>query len=586
MADKGGNNDNGKILHLKRDHAFFVKLGDMKRAQNDPLSALARYREALALEPHDLDTRLAAAELLTDMSRFNDSNKLLIPYMHEDEEFKTDAYCIVGFNLLGMNELEGARNCFNRFFDLTDEVSERTDAILDALDYIDSLSEDGPILMDASAAEKQKQITSANEAFDRGDFEGSARILRELVKKEPEDTGILYDLALSCLCSYHADESEVYIDKLLSIDENNWPGWSLKLMYAKGKKNELDVKKICRKLEKCDSVLPDELFRVNGSLLEADCPELALVFAKRLVKLLPYDSLANHRLAISYAKLKKYRQAADVYGRLLRIDSGDFIASYYRSLCLALEEKQGGTMEFTMLQYQLPFDRVINLVKELLSGNSITADEINARWRRDGELKRIVRWAFTLHEANINFAMISLLRLVGDETAQMMIREAASDIDAGRALINEAFGTLKRLSAPEPYFAVYNGNLLEGRVNLVDLSSIRIPKAYKDIFSRFDEKTKDIYDASVRNAAAGNAEKFIASSAGDFKKLTEAQSAALSAALEVLTCEQCGVEPSEDILVRYDITHRRLLNAIDRMMNVILFGTGKLDDKNTDGEDK
>lgn len=583
------NNERGRILHFKQDHSFYAKLGDEKRKQNDPVRAISRYCDALELEPNDHDTRLAAAEVLTDMSRFNDSNRLLIPYMQGDEYFRREAYCIIGFNLLGLNEPEGARNCFNRFFDLTDEVSERTDAILDALDYIDSLYSEKPLLQDAGEAEREERIADANDAFDRGDFSLSASILRGLAVKDPSDTGILYDLALSCLCSGEAAESEVYIDRLLAADENNWAAWSMKLMFAKGRKNEIEVKKICRRLEKCDSELPDVLFRVNGSLLEAGCPELALRFAKKLAKLLPYDALANHRLALSWAKLKQYDKAADVYGKLLRIDRNDYIARYYRTAALASAKKgsDDSPTDFNMLQYQLPFDKVILKIKELLDSSGFDPAGITARWESDEELRRIVRWAFSLHEYNINAAMLNLLRNVGSESAELVIREAIADIDAGKSLVNDALASLKRRGAEEPYFAMLDGNLIEGRVNLIDLSNVRIPPQYKAIFPRFRSVSDGYCSAEVVNAAAGITERFLANLNGAFPKITEQQSQALSAALEVIACEQCGAPFPEGIGERYGVTQRRLMNAVERMVNTMIAGIEKRigGEELEDGED-
>ena len=68
MSDKFTKNReelSGKILHFSQDPAFYVKRWDMKRAQNDLISAISLYNEALAKDPLDFDTRLSAAEVLT-----------------------------------------------------------------------------------------------------------------------------------------------------------------------------------------------------------------------------------------------------------------------------------------------------------------------------------------------------------------------------------------------------------------------------------------------------------------------------------------------------------------------------------------
>lgn len=564
----------GKVLNFTRDPGIFAKLGDLKRQKNDPVSAISRYVDALLIDPRDWDTRLAAAEVLTDMALFNDSNKLLIPFMHEDEDFRREAYCIVGFNLLGLNELEGARMCFNRFFEMTDEVSERTDAMLDALDYINSLEDDAPVLRSADEKEISEKYDTASDAFERGDYDGSAAILRELIQKRPDDQRMLYDLALSCICSFKGEESETYIDRILALNENSWPAWSLKLMCARGKRNELDIKKICNKLAKCDSELPDELFRVNGALLETNCAEPALKLAKKLVKQLPYDRLANHRLALSYAKLGDFKSAADIYGMLLRIDRDDYVAAQYRSICADCSEHPEAYDEhdFSMLQYQLPFDKVIEIVKELLSGNSFRDTDVTDAWKNDPGFRSVVKWAFSLHEFNINYAMLSLLKAVDDKGAELLIREVIADLDSGRALVNEGLGALKKRGADEPYYAVLEGMLIEGHVKLVDLSKVRIPKRYSEIFPRFRDSAMDLYSEGVISVGSRIVERFISNSKDAFEKLSVDQSAALSAAVEFLACDQSGVVVRDDVLERYGVTQKRLMNAMDRIISAILSG--------------
>lgn len=574
----------GKILHFAQDPAFYVKRGDMKRAQNDLISAILLYNEALEKDPDDLDTRLSAAELLTDMARFNDSNRMLIPYMHLDDEFKKDAYCMVGFNLMGLGEFEGAKACFDRFFELTDEVSERTDAMLDAIDYIESLDPDEPALSDAAVIKRNADIREAHEAFNRGDYELASKLFGDLYKDKPGDPNIIYQLALSCLCCHREEEGAGYLEKLIESDGNNWTALSLKLMYAKGMNNEIEMSKTAKKLEKCDSDQPDVLLRVNGALIEAGSFEAALRIAKRLVKLMPYDPLTNHRLAVSHMKLREFQQAAKVYDKLLRIDKNDYIARFYRTACVKADNDPNAARiaDRAIIHYQLPVESIIVRAKSLLAGKDASADDLIKKWKEDASFRDTVRWAFTLNEFNVSYAMLSLLRMVNDENSVHLIREVMADIDTNRSIENEAAGALKSMGAEEPFFAMMDGLLFEGRVNLVDLSGFNIPHNYSTIFPRFSEKAAPYYSAEVMNAGAGIIERFLANSNGKFPRISEDQSIALSAALEILACDQCSAEVSTDIEQRYGVSKRRLLNAIDRIVKTVVNNTA---DREDDGGD-
>lgn len=575
MTEEKGNKNripNGKILSFSRDASLYAKRGDAKRAQNDLISAIFMYSSALEQDPNDLDARLTAAEILTDMSRFNDSNKLIIPFMHKDEDFRRDAYCLVGFNLMGLGEYEGARGCFNRFFDMTDEVSERTDAILDALDLIDSSEVDPPLLTDAALAERENKLNMAHDAFDRGDFESSASILRELVKKDPDDRKALYDAALSCLCTRQTQEGEGYIDRLLRLDSDNWAALSMKLLFAKSANNEIEMTQAVKRLEKCDSDDAEVLLRVNGALLEAGYGEQAAAIGQRLVRLLPYDTLTNHRLAVAYILTKQYKKAGEIYEKLLRIDGEDKVARFYRDRCSEAEADNGRdfSREKPMIQYQLPFDGIISGAKELLDNKDASPASIKDRWNNEPDYRDTVRWAFTLHETNITHVMLNLLMIVGDEDAETMIRTLLADIDVDRRTANDAMGALKRMHAEEPFFAMIDGSLLEGRVNVVDLSNVHIPKQYMDIFPRFRSRAEGLYPDEVIRTGAEIADRFIASTGGRFSRLNNGQSEALSAGLEFLACDRVGVIVRDDALQRYGVSRRRLMNAIERLIRVML----------------
>ena len=238
-----------------------------------------------------------------------------------------------------------------------------------------------------------------------------------------------------------------------------------------------------------------------------------------------------------------------------------------------------------LIQYQLPFGVIMEEVKSLLDGNKASAqDEIKRRWQNDPDYRDTVRWAFTLREFNITHAMIAVLQMINDNSSERLLRELIADIDTRDAVVNEALGALKRMGAAEPFFAVSEGRLLEGRVNIVDLSRMRIPKGYRDIFPRFHERSKELLSTEVISVASSIVERFIMCSIGHFKPVSPDQSAALSAAVEFLACERCGLIARDDICERYGITQKRLSNAVNRLIKTfIINGSGDPSDPNDEG---
>lgn len=580
MNDKPAKEIKGRLLHFDRDASFFVKRGDVKRAQNDPIGALSLYIEALERDPHNFSVRLAAGEMLTDIERYNESNKLLIPFMHEDSDYAKEAYSIVGFNLLSMGEYDGARDCFDRFLSMTSEVSDRTDAMLEAIEFMDSLP-DPAALTDAADAEKDQKKEAAFMWFELGDYERSVKEHNELIQKYPNDTDVLYRLALSCVCAFDYKDANAYLDRLLEIQPDHWSAMGMKLIVAQKLNNEPEALRICRKLEQCNSDSPEELLRVNGALLEAGKYAAANVIANRLLRIMPYDCVANHRLAIGLVRLGFYKKAAEIYDLLVRIDKYDRIARYYRAGCIeaASDPDCDFLKQDMMIHYQLPIQVIMEDVKGILNSGEVPGMAgLRKAWQNDPETKMLVRWAINLKEYSISHAMIILLDYMKDRDSELMLREVCADVYTRESILNEALGALKNMDAAEPFFVISAGRLLEGRVSLVDLGDKRIPKAYRDIYPRICEVSGEAVGMEALSVASGLTERFIMISVKNGKPITKEQSAALSAAVELIVRERCGLAPDDDLCERYGITGKRLQNALERLLTTLESESAETDD--------
>ena len=567
---KGKNKTSGRVLRFERDSGFFAKRADSKRMQNDPVNAAKFYWAALEKQPHDYEVRLALADVLSDMQRFSDSNHVLIPYMHEDAYFIKEAYCRIGFNYFAMGEYGAARRCFDNFFELTDEVSERTDVIMDALDAIDQVAERENMLTDAADEILSMDLDLAHRYMNNSEFDKAAQIMSSLHQEHPDDKRIKYDYALACMCGHEHETGLKLINELLDSDKCDISALSLKLIFAQNMHDEVMIGSICNQLASFEPELPEELLPIIGVLLDAGRTELALKLAKRVYKKAPFDCLTNHVLALCNIKLKQFNIAAKIYDRLLCINKNDSIAGFYRTKCTEHAEEFLSIKLDNLAHYQLPLSDMLNNIKLIASLNVEDEQMLKEKWHADASFRSVIRWGFTLKEFSISYGMLGLLKYIGDEDAQYLMREAIIDPDTNPTLAHEALGMLKSIKAPEPYFAFVHGTLLEGRVNMVDLSARNVPKQYMLIYPRFNSTAAGLYDFEVYAAASGILESYFASLGEYFPQLDEQRSTALSAALECAACKKCGVEIKDDLLERYGITERRLKNALDKLISAVL----------------
>ena len=560
----------GRVLRFERDSGFLAKRADSKRSQNDPVSAERFYWAALEKKPDDHDVRLALADVLSDMGRYIDSNHVLIPHMHEDDYFTKEAYCRAGFNFFAIGENEAARRCFDNFFELTDEVSERTDVILDALEAMDQVAENEKRLYDAADEQFSNDVRDAHEHMNNNEFDKAAELFERLHSTAPDDKRIKYDLALACMCGQDQTRGMELIDELLSENENDFSALSLKLIFAQNTHDEVMIGSVCSRLSKCEPDIPIELVPIIGVLLDVGRSELALKLAKRVYQKAPFDCISNHVLALCYIKLKQFNIAAKLYDRLLCINKYDSIAAIYRTKCTEHPEEFASCRFDGIAHYRLPLTDMLNNVKLISELDLEDAEALKLKWNEQPGFRNIVRWGFTLGEFSISYGMLCILKQINDEDSQLLIREAIIDPDCNPTLVHEALGMLKSMRASEPYFAFVNGTLLEGRVNMIDLSGKKVPKHYLTIFPRFNSLAAGLYDFEVYAAASGILEGYFASMGESIPQIDEPRSAALSAALECAACRKCGVDVKDDLLERYGVTERRLKNAINKLLSAML----------------
>ena len=107
----------GKILPFRQDVDFFLKRGAKELDRNDPLAAIQHYRKAYDSDPADLDSCLALAELLSQMQRFEESNRLLLIDMSMNDP-DPESYFGLACNYYGMQEFSYAHESLETYLHL------------------------------------------------------------------------------------------------------------------------------------------------------------------------------------------------------------------------------------------------------------------------------------------------------------------------------------------------------------------------------------------------------------------------------------------------------------------------------------
>ena len=130
------NNSTGRVLSFEQKGDFFYKRGNDKLDKNDLIEALCSYRRAMEQEPEDQYSCIAVAEVLSEMERYDDSNRVLLPLLSR-EDVEPEAIFGLGCNLAALNETDSAKKMLERYL----KVEPEGEYIYDAYDLLDAIDD-------------------------------------------------------------------------------------------------------------------------------------------------------------------------------------------------------------------------------------------------------------------------------------------------------------------------------------------------------------------------------------------------------------------------------------------------------------
>lgn len=563
----------GKVLPFEQTGEFFLRRGMFKQDHNNLVDAIAYYRRALRREPDNAEYKLALAEVLTQMNRFEESNRVLLSSFSGTGERPSEGFFGMGCNFIGLQEYANARYSFERYT-VIDPEGEFVDEALDLLDAL----EDEELLQglfntrDKIPPEAASSAAFGKDYIERGDYRGAITVLEEASERFPDVSYIENNLALAYFCARKFDKATERVRDILQRDPNNVQAHCNLALFCNAAKEKEAVQKEIAFILSANTDDADDLNRMTVTLMELGRHEDALKLLKRLYLVLPYDVGVIHRLAICHYELGKFKQSTTLYDRLCKLDPEDSIARFYRGMCFAATAgalKRKGLP----LTYQVPYDEIVQRVHQLNDYAKLPHEKLKAVWNEDERFGVLVQWALGLSDIGVKRAMLNLLGTFGDAKAEQVLRGFALMRAQPDELKNETMILLERMHAKEPYYGYMGGQLVKSKVRSVASLSKDLPKGYRDVLSACLSAMEDERDETCIAAASKLFERYLTSLVG-YPRVRGVQVFALAAALECIACRECDVRVTKSALCsKYGISLLRLNNAIGKILNGV--GSGK-----------
>lgn len=563
------NNSTGRVLSFEQKGDFFYKRGNDKLDKNDLIEALCSYRRAMEQEPEDQYSRIAVAEVLSEMERYDDSNRVLLPLLSR-EDVEPEAIFGLGCNLAALNETDSAKKMLERYLQAEPEGEYIYDAydLLDAIDDAEyrpgDFGELAPVLKEDMALDAAEE---GRKALERENFPAAKEALERAIKLDPTLNYARNNLSLLHFCKKDYERALSEADTVLNADPNDTQALCNKAMVYCAMRDGANANAAADALCRTNTERADELCRISLVLMELGRFADAYKIAERLLKKTPYDEDALHRYAICAYELKRYDKAYNAYDKLCRIDPTDTIAKYYKKLCYNAQKGQlpRGNIRRFAANYQVPFDETVRRINRINELMKLSAAELHSQWQNSNELELLIRWGFTLPDIAIRRALLTAAAAFGDKRSEGLLRDFLLMREQDDELKRNAIAALAAMGAKQPYYLYIMGHLVESRAEL------RINAANAAYRNALTMCLANMYEhCSEREAktAVSLWDRYVGAQER-LPRISRAQEVALAAAIEYTARTECGGKPSRaDICNAYGVSTLRLDNALKKLLPI------------------
>lgn len=460
------------MLPFAQQAQFFHKRARKKLDNNELLDALVYCRRALEHDPQNVTYRLDMAELYTEIGRFEKSNAMLLRLLDEDESLAPDCLFGLACNYMGMQEYERAQPCLGKYLALAPQGDYAADAA-DMLDVIaaqlaweeESRQEEG------ITYEQDQRIEAGRLALDCGDYEEAVRILQDVCTEVPAVPFVRNNLALACFYSGDRDRALALAEATYAREKNDVHAiCNLALFYhADGRTKEAE-----RMLTKLNAAEPDdlnELYAMSNVFCELGEHARACNVMEEIAVSQPYETRLLHYLALAYCRVGRQKDAVACWDTLLKVDPEDTIAPYYRRV--AQEVLRGERIQPDwQYVYQVPYEELLERLKAIHTALSRPLPRLVEEWQKGGSIVSLVRWGLELNDPAIKRALLHLLTVLRDDTAQQMLHDFLLRPDERDAVKHDALTLMGQAHINGPFYISIAGNVVRAQINVLDTATL------------------------------------------------------------------------------------------------------------------
>ncbi len=467
------------------------------------------------------------------MGRYEESNRILLRLLHNGGYDIAACLYRLGLNYIGIYDYINAEDCLTKCI----RANPEGEYSLDAEELLDMIQEefDIPEISDAKSRRAYELSEKGKHELNSNNFEKAIRLFTRSLDLVPDVPYVKNNLSLALFLSGQAEKAkECALEVLEKKPDNihaicNLAIFSTALSDYNGRTKYIDL----LKQTKPDSL--EDTYKVALTLCEAGEDAYALPWFEKAAEYSPYNTQVLFMTGAAAYNSGNYAKAVKYFEKMKKADPNDSIGVYYRK---AAKDALEGSTQLNRIEYQcqVPFDEIVRRIKYLNKCTSLKGQDLTELWRCDAQFKSYVVWALGLKDILTKKAMIDLLGMIGDSTAEEILRDFIMRTDEPESIKREAMTNLKRIGAKEPYIAATKEGIVEARVTMIDIDANEIPEEYADvaelIIRKMRKRKLDGYIEDALKIWSG----YINSLKGRFKKIVRVEGWA--AAVDYITMKK------------------------------------------------
>lgn len=405
---------NAKVVPFDRSPEFMHHRALKNMRDNNAMDALQLLRSAVERSPENSEYRLDLAELYCEMGCHEQSSRLLLDMLARDDA-PDECYYGLALNLLGMNDMPGARRALLKYETKAPKGALKQNArrLADEIEIFKALSRP----MNRRAHRAMCVADHALDLMRLEDFKRARRLFERCLTLDPTLNEMRALYAMDLILLNEKDKAVAEAQRAINTAPSvramcvaaqvfNMAGESARssaVINAAIKEHPTDV----------------ELRMLLYSLCELSMHSEVAEQARRALIETPYDRQLLHMRAVALSKSGADSLLSErIWRRIMRIDPNDTIAAYYHAAAAKGEIKP----EALQYAYAVPHAEAERRLKYIAEKLELGFPALEKLWKNDAVFKKTLLWCASSEEPQFSRAAYTVLAALSDDEAEGALR--------------------------------------------------------------------------------------------------------------------------------------------------------------------